>query len=88
MGLIIVSIILTIATVIGIGLYCIMEDYKLWWSLLGFLWLLLIVLGCFTKIGANQVGIMYNPFKGGVQDEVLGEGFKSKTPFDKIYKIC
>ena len=87
MGLIIVSIILTIATVIGIGLYCIMEDYKLWWSLLGFLWLLLIVLGCFTKIGANQVGIMYNPFKGGIQDEVLGEGFKSKTPFDKIYKI-
>lgn len=87
MGLIITSIILTIATVIGIGLYCIMEDYKLWWSLLGFLWLLLILLGCFTKIGANQVGIMYNPFKGGIQDEVLGEGFKSKTPFDKVYKI-
>lgn len=87
MGLIIVSIILTIVTVIGIGLYCIMEDHKLWWSLLGFLWLVLIVWGCFTKIGANQVGIMYNPFKGGVQDEVLGEGFKSKTPFDKIYKI-
>ena len=87
MGLIIVSIVLSIITVIGIGLYCIYEENKLWWSLLGFLWLLLILLGCFTKIGANQVGIMYNPFKGGIQDEVLGEGFKSKTPFDKVYKI-
>ena len=48
---------------------------------------MLILFGTFTNIGANQVGIMYNPFKGGVQDEVLGEGFKGKTPFDKVYKI-
>lgn len=87
MGLIIVSIVLSIITVIGIGLYCIYEENKLWWSLFGFLWLILIAFGCFTNIEANQVGIMYNPFKGGVQDEVLGEGFKGKTPFDKVYKI-
>lgn len=87
MGLIIVSIVLSIITVIGIALYCIYEEYKLWWSLFGFLWLILIVFGCFTNIGANQVGIMYNPFKGGIQNEVLGEGFKGKTPFDKVYKI-
>ena len=30
---------------------------------------------------------MYNPFKGGIQNEVLNEGFKGKTPFDKVYKI-
>ena len=87
MGLIIVSIVLSIITVIGIGLYCIYEENKLWWSLFGFLWLILIAFGCFTNIGANQVGIMYNPFKGGIQNEVLGEGFKGKTPFDKVYKI-
>ena len=87
MGLIIVSIVLSIITVIGIALYCIYEENKLWWSLFGFLWLILIAFGCFTNIGANQVGIMYNPFKGGIQNEVLGEGFKGKTPFDKVYKI-
>ena len=41
----------------------------------------------FASVGANTVGIMYNPFKGGVQDEVLGEGFRWKSPFDKVYKI-
>lgn len=87
MGLIIISIILTIVTVLGILGYCIAEEYNVGWSLLGFLWLILILFGCFTNIGANQVGIMYNPFKGGIQNEVLGEGFKNKTPFDKVYKI-
>lgn len=57
---------------------------RMWLSLLG---LIIILFGCFTKIGANTVGIMYNPFKGGIQDNVLGEGFRTKTPFDKVYKI-
>ena len=35
----------------------------------------------------NEIGIIYNPFKGGIQNETLGEGFKRKTPFDKVYKI-
>ena len=82
MGLIIISVILTIVVVIGLWAY----DFK-FKSLLGFLCLLIIGFGCFTKIGANTVGIMYNPFKGGIQNEVLGEGFKGKTPFDKVYKI-
>lgn len=87
MGLIIISVILTIVTALGILGYCIAEEYSGIWSLLGLLWLILIFFGCFTNIGANQVGIMYNPFKGGIQNEVLGEGFKNKTPFDKVYKI-
>lgn len=87
MGLVITSVILTIVTVIGILIYCISEGYNLAWSLLGLLWLLLILFGFFTSVGANTVGIMYNPFKGGVQDEVLGEGFRWKSPFDKVYKI-
>ena len=87
MGLVITSIIFSLITIIGVLVYCISEEYNKLWSLLGFLWLVIILFGCFTNVGANTVGIMYNPFKGGVQSEVLGEGFKAKSPFDKIYKI-
>lgn len=87
MGLVIISIILSLLTVVGIFAFCYLNEYNKLWCLLGFLWLILIVFGCFTTIGANQVGIMYNAFKGGIQNEVLGEGFKTKTPFDKVYKI-
>lgn len=87
MGLIITSIILTILTVGGILFYCIYEEHNKLWCLLGLLWLIIIIFGCFTTVGANQVGIMYNAFKGGVQDEVLGEGFRTKSLFDKVYKI-
>ena len=42
--------------------------------------------GCFTKIPANHVGIVYSPF-GGTRNETLSEGFRKKNPLDKIYKI-
>lgn len=93
MGLIITSVILSIVTMIGIIVfrgYMIEEfesNFSKKWILLGLLWLVIILFGCFTNIGANNVGIMYNPFKGGIQNEVLGEGFKSKSPFDKVYKL-
>lgn len=87
MGLIILSIILTILTVGGILFYCIGDDHNCLWCLTGLLCLLIIFFGCFTTIGANTVGIMFNPFKGGIQNEVLGEGFKGKSPLDKVYKI-
>lgn len=83
MILIIISIILTIITIIALAID---EDSRSFcW--LGLLWLLIILFGCFTTVGANKVGIVYNPFKSGVQDEVLNEGFKVKTPLDKVYKI-
>ena len=56
-------------------------------SLLGFLWLLIILFGCFTNIGANKVGIVYNPLKGGIQNYTLGQGYNLKNPLTKIYKI-
>lgn len=87
MVLIIVSMILTIISVLGILIWCISEEHSKIWALTGFVWLLIILFGCLTKINANQVGILYNPFKGGVQNYVLGEGFRSKSPFDKVYKI-
>ena len=89
MGLIIASVILSITTIIGVlvvrGLF--EMDFSKKWSLLGLLWLVIILFGFFTSIGANEVGIMYNPFKGGIQNEVLGEGFKGKSPFDEVYHI-
>lgn len=48
--------------------------------------LLICLIGCFTKIPANHVGIVYSPF-GGTKSETLSEGFKRKNPLDKIYKI-
>lgn len=96
MGLLITSIILTI---ISIPLFSINIDdtkgygnEKIYFkfgkkSLLGLLWLLLILFGCFTNIGANKVGIVYNPLKGGIQNYTLGQGYKSKNPLTKVYKI-
>ena len=90
MGLIIFSVILTIILVLALGISIKGDDLE--WSfkprmLSGLVGLLIILFGCFTTIGANTVGIMYNPFKGGIQNEVLGEGLKGKSPLDKVYKI-
>ena len=69
MGLIITSVILTLLTVAGILAYCLYAKHRKIWTLLGLLWLLLIPFGCFTIIGVNTVGIMYNPFKNGIQND-------------------
>lgn len=87
MFLVIISIVLTIIAVIGIAVSCVESGKSAWTCISGFLWLLIILFGCFVNIGANTVGIMYNPFKGGIQDEVLNEGFRTKSPFEKVYKI-
>ena len=83
MFLVIISVVLTIITIISMAI----SDETRGFCWIGLGCLLLILFGCFTNIGANTVGIFYNPFKGGIQDEVLSEGFKSKSPFDKVYKI-
>ena len=56
---------------------------KQWLSVLG---LAICLLGFFTKIPANHVGIVYSPF-GGTKEITLSEGFHKKSPLDKIYKI-
>ena len=48
---------------------------------------LLLFAGMVTKVDANQVGIVYHPFQGGIQDQVLTEGFKAKNIFSTITKI-
>lgn len=91
MGLLITSCILALLTAVLCSLTMVdTGDVKLKFSkksLLGFLWLLLILFGCFTNIGANKVGIVYNPLKGGIQSYTLGQGYNLKNPLTKIYKI-
>ncbi len=41
----------------------------------------------FALVPANNVGILYSPFSGGVQDEVYQEGFNVKGPFDQMYMV-
>ena len=107
MGTIIISIILTVITVIGLGIkneiveveyinrYGEVDKKKIKVTkfrfrpimLLGLLWLSLILFGCFTRIGANTVGIVYDPFNGGIQSKTLKEGYKAKSPLTTVYKI-
>ena len=88
MGWIITSIILTLIVFLGLSTDVIEDKFKVTKkSFLSLFCLLIIGFGCFTNIGANKVGIMYNPFKGGIQDHTLGQGYRTKSPFTKIYKI-
>jgi len=57
---------------------------KQWLSLLG---LVLLIPAFFTIIPANSVGIVYSPFSGGVQQDVLTEGVQAKGPFDSVYTL-
>ena len=90
MGLIITSIVLAVITsaLLGFG-YCNGEfNYKPRARMLfGIVWFAIILFGCFTIIGANTVGIVYDPFNGGIQSTTLTEGYKAKSPLTKVYKI-
>lgn len=88
MVLIVISSILTLLTLLVLAFDVEEAKFKLRWRMFGaFLWLLLILFGCFTNVGANKVGIVYNPFRGGIQSQTLSEGYKAKSPLTKVYKI-
>lgn len=44
------------------------------------------LLGMFTKVSANSVGVVYSPF-GGTKETTLTEGFHGKGLMDKVYEI-
>lgn len=99
MFLIILGVILSITIFIGVGFTKVKykgEGYgsydEIEWKLnkkqfLSPLGLLIILFGCFTIVGANTVGIVYDPFNGGIQSTTLTEGYKAKSPLIKVYKI-
>lgn len=87
---IIVSIILFLVLFIGLSLQQNNGELRFRFrnrSLLGFLGFLAIIPACFAQVDANQVGIVYDPLAGGIQDEALGEGLHVKTPFQQVKKI-
>lgn len=88
MFLLITCIILSVLTFVGLSFNVTDNKFKITKkSFGGFLWMLLILFACFTNIGANKVGIVYNPLKGGIQNYTLNQGYKTKTPLTKVYKI-
>lgn len=88
MFIIILSVILTLMVFATLSIDVKEDKFKVTKkSFLSLFCLLLIGFGCFTNIGANRVGIVYNPFKGGIQSYTLGQGYKTKSPLTKIYKI-
>lgn len=56
-------------------------------QLLSPLGLLFLGFSMFTQINGNEVGIVYDPFKGGIQETSLYEGVHLKAPWTKVYKI-
>jgi len=91
MGLLIASIVvfvLALAFGIGMGIY-----YERDGSHAGWFWLFFILIspamllfGAFTKVSANEVGIIYDD-RYGVMEEVKLEGFQSKSIFEHITPI-
>jgi len=54
---------------------------------LSFLGLIVILFGTVTQVDANEVGIVYDPFRGGIQDSSLQEGLHFKSIFQEITHI-
>lgn len=103
MGWIITAIVCMILTFIGIiigrlvyaynNMYSASEDTKkkykkrtTGYCFLSLCWLVLLIFPCFTIVEANHVGVVYSTVNG-IQDEVKTEGFKVKSPLDKIIHI-
>ncbi len=83
-----IAVVIAIAAIIY-GIYKKVEDEtnKGFLSLLATpIALITLLFGSFAKVGANQVGIIYDD-RYGVQDKTLGEGFQTKSIFEHITTI-
>lgn len=48
---------------------------------------IILGLGAFTTVGANEVGIIYDELNGGVLQETYGQGLHAKSPFRHVTTI-
>lgn len=95
MIILIVSIIISLVLVGGIiGIIYFLQqkrkrqNKKLYFlSFIGIAGMLILLFGIFTKVEANQVGIVYDELNGGIQDETYGEGVHTKSIFEHITQI-
>lgn len=92
MTLLIISIILCALTFIVILIWAILSildsesPARLALVVISPIWLLLLLFGSFTKVSANEVGIIYDD-RYGVMEETYSEGFQKKSVFEHITKI-
>ena len=56
-------------------------------SFIAFAAFLIIIPSLFAQVNANEVGIVYDPLNGGLQETSLGEGLHIVTPFQEVKKI-
>lgn len=87
MQLFIIGIIIAFIAFIALGFTATREwkvNRKQWFAISG---VLIMLFSFFAIVPANNVGILYSPFKGGVQNAVYQEGFNVKGPFDEMYMI-
>lgn len=82
MVVIIISLILVVATIIGI---CSEEGEFTLKSLWGLVWLLIILFGCFKSVKTGEIGIKTR--FGKITDTYLSEGINFKLPYEKIEKV-
>lgn len=94
MILIIISSVLTLITIIMLGIKATVDsrgnfkeiNFKFQWRMLGgFVWLLLILFGCFKSVKTGEVGIKTR--FGKITDTYLNEGINFKLPYEKIEKV-
>lgn len=83
MGLLIITIILfvIVITVISIGITS--RKFTKAYILIAFVVPMILLFGMFTKVNANEVGIIYDD-RYGVIEEVKTEGFQMKSIFEHI----
>lgn len=88
MTLLIVSSVFTLITLVVVFALATYKKQRkiMFYMPFSFLWFSLLLLGIFTKIDANQVGIIYDD-RYGVMETVKFEGFQSKSIFEHITKI-
>lgn len=89
-----VSIVLAFILVIGlfVGLSIRTNSQKVYFdfrprSFFAVLGFLVIIPSLFAQVNANEVGIVYDPLNGGIQDEALGEGLHFKSPLQEVKTI-
>jgi regulator of protease activity HflC (stomatin/prohibitin superfamily) len=85
-----VSILLFIGLFISLNLK--RNSQRVYWqfsrrSFLSFFALLLVIPSCFSQVNANEVGIIYDPLNGGIQEIALNEGIHFKTPLQQVKTI-
>ncbi len=87
MIMIILSIVVFIIVFVGLSLER-GANYVKWKfnkkSFLAFFAFFLIVPALFSTVKANEVGIVYDPLNGGIQDAALNEGLHFKSPVQEV----